>query len=149
MKSKFADAPTGGSSEALSAFDPNFERFATVTADNRLKIWDAISGSLIKECFEPAHLSTNYTSLAWGSTNASISALIQQSSSSLFPYHSCRLQMENHPITKDRKRRRLVLELGTPSSHSVPKRVWWWFGTCNAGRFISGWERKETDILPA
>lgn len=83
MKSKYAntlaDAPSAEGS--LSAFDSNFERFATVTADNRLKIWDALSGSLLKECFEPAHLSTNYTSIAWGTTNVhrhprSCSALI-------------------------------------------------------------------------
>jgi hypothetical protein len=52
----------------LSCFEPSFERFATVSQDGRLKIFDTRSGGVQQQLAEKDHLSTQYTAIAWGAT---------------------------------------------------------------------------------
>ena len=52
----------------LACFEPSFERFATVTQDGRLKIFDTRSGGVQQQLAEKDHLSTQYTAIAWGAT---------------------------------------------------------------------------------
>lgn len=50
----------------LSCFEPTFERFATVSEDSRLKIYDTRSGDLAQQLTEKDHLSIQYSAIAWG-----------------------------------------------------------------------------------
>lgn len=50
----------------LCSFDPTFASFALVTPDNRLKIFDVVSGSLRHQFVDSAHLSARYSCIAWG-----------------------------------------------------------------------------------
>lgn len=50
-----------------AAFDDTLERFAVLTPDNRLRVFDAASGHLKLECYEPGHLAAAYSCFAWGS----------------------------------------------------------------------------------
>lgn len=53
-------------SAVLCGFNSNFDRFAVVSKDNRLKIYDSASGNLLHNLVEPGHLSFHYTCLTWG-----------------------------------------------------------------------------------
>eukprot|EP00698_Gefionella_okellyi_P021909 TRINITY_DN7183_c0_g1_i1.p1 TRINITY_DN7183_c0_g1~~TRINITY_DN7183_c0_g1_i1.p1 ORF type:complete len:672 (-),score=158.70 TRINITY_DN7183_c0_g1_i1:18-1985(-) len=50
----------------LCAFDPTRTTFALVSADNRLKIFDVISGKLRHQLSDSTHLTERYSCLAWG-----------------------------------------------------------------------------------
>eukprot|EP01098_Paradermamoeba_levis_P011269 TRINITY_DN481_c0_g1_i5.p1 TRINITY_DN481_c0_g1~~TRINITY_DN481_c0_g1_i5.p1 ORF type:complete len:733 (-),score=254.10 TRINITY_DN481_c0_g1_i5:317-2515(-) len=50
----------------LSAFDPRQQRFAVVTADHRVKIWEIATAMLKFTLEEKNHLSAKYCSVAWG-----------------------------------------------------------------------------------
>eukprot|EP00744_Colponema_vietnamica_P005450 GILI01007986.1.p1 GENE.GILI01007986.1~~GILI01007986.1.p1 ORF type:complete len:635 (-),score=167.30 GILI01007986.1:40-1944(-) len=54
------------STSFLSAFDKTGDNYATISADNRLKIWDTVSGGLRQEFVESNHLTAVYTCIAWG-----------------------------------------------------------------------------------
>lgn len=49
----------------LTAVHPEEECFALVSQDNRLKVWDTVSGSLRQEYFDQNHLSYRTTCIAW------------------------------------------------------------------------------------
>jgi len=49
----------------LCSFDPLANLFASITSDNRIKIWNAISGNLEKELTDPKHLSVKYCCISW------------------------------------------------------------------------------------
>eukprot|EP00904_Undaria_pinnatifida_P002401 jgi/Undpi1/12161/HiC_scaffold_5.g01837.m1 len=50
----------------LCSFDPvSAELYASVSSDNRLRIWNTGSGELRQQYVEPRHLSKQYTCIAW------------------------------------------------------------------------------------
>ena len=55
-------------SPVLCAFDVGHRHFVCVTADNRIKLWNVVTGHLIHHYSEPHHLTTRYTSLVWTSS---------------------------------------------------------------------------------
>lgn len=59
------------------AFDRvhHVRHLATLSTDNRLKVWNAISGKLIQECVESRHLANTYTCLAFYSSSKSSSGI--------------------------------------------------------------------------
>ncbi|KAL6051254.1 WD repeat-containing protein 43 [Balamuthia mandrillaris] len=58
----------GSFSGLICGFDPNFERFALISSDNRLKIWDVASSSLRQSFTEAGHLNTQFSTLCWGTS---------------------------------------------------------------------------------
>ncbi len=56
------------STKQLFAFDPTFERFAAITPDNRLKIWETVTGTLKQQLAAKDHLTARYSGIAWGSS---------------------------------------------------------------------------------
>ena len=54
----------------VCGFDSNLERFAAVSADNRLKVWEVATGQLRHHFAQPTHLSSTYTCLSWGQSAA-------------------------------------------------------------------------------
>jgi len=55
-------------SAAISSFDPDGQTLAMLTADGRLRVWDAQGSKLRVQCVEPRHLQHISTCLAWGAT---------------------------------------------------------------------------------
>ncbi|CAM9955197.1 unnamed protein product, partial [Ectocarpus fasciculatus] len=56
----------GSSSGQLCIFDPVAgELYASVSSDNRLRIWNTASGALRQQYVEPRHLAKQYTCIAW------------------------------------------------------------------------------------
>jgi len=53
----------------IAAFDDHHDYFATISADNRLTLWNVASGQLKKEFVEDTQLANTYTSMAWGSSS--------------------------------------------------------------------------------
>ncbi|CAM9960738.1 unnamed protein product [Sphacelaria rigidula] len=50
----------------LASFDPaSAELYASVSSDNRLRIWTVATGQLRQQYVEPRHLAKQYTCLAW------------------------------------------------------------------------------------
>jgi WD40 repeat protein len=60
------DLVDGSIHHSICSFDQSFERFAAVSVDNRLKIWDVATGQLRHHFAQPTHLSATYTCMAWG-----------------------------------------------------------------------------------
>ena len=52
-------------SPLLCAFDASGRYFVSVTADNRLKLWDIATGNLLQHFQEDRHLTANYTAIAY------------------------------------------------------------------------------------
>ena len=52
-------------SPLLCAFDASGRYFVSVTADNRLKLWDIATGNLLQHFQEDNHLTVNYTAIAY------------------------------------------------------------------------------------
>lgn len=55
----------------VTSFDPQQSKFALVSADGRLKIWDVTTGKLQQEINTSNHLSDDYTCIAWGNNSRS------------------------------------------------------------------------------
>ncbi|CAM9114730.1 unnamed protein product [Discosporangium mesarthrocarpum] len=50
----------------LCCFEPiSASAYASVSSDNRIKVWDTASGNLRQQYVEPRHLSKKYTCIAW------------------------------------------------------------------------------------
>lgn len=73
-------------SSLLCAFDASGRYFVTVTADNRLKLWDIATGNLLQHFQEDKHLTVNYTAIAY--SLASPATLQKKKSSSAASAHS-------------------------------------------------------------
>ena len=58
-------ARTGSGARIISSFDQAGDQLAVLSADGRLKLWDAATGKLAQSFTEPDHLVQHYTSLAW------------------------------------------------------------------------------------
>ena len=56
---------TGAGARVLSSFDAEGDALAVLSADGRLKLWDAATGKQRQQYTEPDHLVQSYTSLAW------------------------------------------------------------------------------------
>ncbi|CAM9496316.1 unnamed protein product, partial [Choristocarpus tenellus] len=57
----------------LCCFEPvSASAYASVSSDNRLRVWDTASGALRQQYVEPRHLSKQYTSIAWHRPDASV-----------------------------------------------------------------------------
>ena len=52
-------------SQVKCAFNDNFEQFAAITNDNRIKIWDTQTNKLKTQIVPSSHLSSSYTCLRW------------------------------------------------------------------------------------
>lgn len=55
----------------ITSFDPHLSKFAIVSADGRLKIWDATTGKLQQEISTSNHLNDDYTCISWGNSTRS------------------------------------------------------------------------------
>ena len=55
---------TGAGARVLSSFDAEGDALAVLSADGRLKLWDAATGKQRQQYTEPDHLVQSYTSLA-------------------------------------------------------------------------------------
>jgi U3 small nucleolar RNA-associated protein 5 len=58
-------ARTGAGARIISTFDASGDQLALLSADGRLKLWDAATGKLSQSFTEPDHLVQRYTSVAW------------------------------------------------------------------------------------
>ena len=56
---------TGAGARVLSSFDAEGDALAVLSADGRLRLWDAATGKQRQQYTEPDHLVQSYTSLAW------------------------------------------------------------------------------------
>ncbi|CAN0106013.1 unnamed protein product [Ascophyllum nodosum] len=58
----------------LRSFDPAWAQvYASVSSDNRLRLWNTASGELRQTYVEPQHLSKRYTCMAWHRPNSKVS----------------------------------------------------------------------------
>jgi len=55
----------------LCAFDATHRHFLSITLDNRIKLWDVLTGNLLQTYQEDQHLAQHYTSIAWTHTQPS------------------------------------------------------------------------------
>ena len=69
-------------SPLLCAFDASGRYFVSVTADNRLKLWDIATGNLLQHFQEDKHLTASYTAIAYSLAAPTTSAQHKRKSSS-------------------------------------------------------------------
>lgn len=58
-----------GNARALCCFDPKRTRFAAISKDNRIKIFEISTNKLLTEFIEPKHLTLAYTTISWTHDN--------------------------------------------------------------------------------
>jgi WD40 repeat protein len=54
-----------GTQKPLCCFDSKRNRFASISKDNRIKIFSISTNKLISEFIEPKHLTLSYTTISW------------------------------------------------------------------------------------
>lgn len=66
--SKKAQAQDPKSRVLVSSFEENLGRYALVSKDNRINVWDTTAGTIRVQCFAAAAKGVNnqYTSITWG-----------------------------------------------------------------------------------